>query len=400
MALISHRICAICHGPTDPYLDCGQQPLANGYHAPDSRYPLSVRYCVMCDLYQLGDLVEPKLLFGNYSYRTGVTRQNHTAWRDLTDAAGRLIGPSLFHSRIYDVGGNDGALCAAFRGISGKVLNVDPYAPEQIANVEVERLPWQPDTAAALLSKYGPAKLLTMTNVLAHVPDLHASAAAAAILVDPSDGWLCVQAPWYRDLWFYQEYDTIYHEHVYYLGVGAVRTLFQKHGMDVHEVEYLPNVHGGSLRYWIRHGNDGIGDSVQRLRHIEMLSDERTTDEQERFAFWCDRQRWLWGKVSAPLYAVGAPAKATMFFGMTGLGKQVLQIFDDTPAKQGKRLPGTDLVVEPLVDFRNFPSTEKSTAVLMAWNHAAALRQRLREVGYTGKIVTPQDIAPSLGLYT
>lgn len=395
--MIEHRTCAICHNPTDLYLDCGPQPLSNGYANPDMKASLTVRDCVACDLYQLGDLVSPDLLFGDYSYRTGVTRQNHTAWRDLTDAAYRLIGPSLLGSRVFDVGGNDGALLAAFGGISNKLLNIDPYAPEQIGGVEAERLAWQPETAAAMLAKYGPAKLVTMTNVLAHIPDLHASAAAAAILVDPSDGWLCVQAPWSRDLWFYQEYDTIYHEHVYYLNVGSVRTLFQRHGMDVHEVEYLPNVHGGSLRYWIRHGNDGVRDSVQRLRHLEMLSDERATNEQERFDFWRDRQRWLWNKIPAPLYAIGAPAKATMFFGMTGLAPTVQHIFDDTPAKQGKRLPGTDLTVEPL---ENIAKYEDGTAILMAWNHAAALRQRLREVGYTGTVLSAQEVAPPLGVYT
>jgi hypothetical protein len=45
------------------------------------------------------------------------------------------------------------------------------------------------------------------------------------------------------------EFDTIYHEHVYYFTLTPLIPLFARHGMDVFHVERLP-IHGGSLRLY------------------------------------------------------------------------------------------------------------------------------------------------------
>lgn len=286
---------------------------------------------------------------------------------------------------VVDVGGNDSDLLRHFtlQGGFRRFINIDPYAPEPpLPNITVVREPWNQQTAAAVLAAHGPAHLITMCNVLAHMPDLHESAAAAATLLHP-DGWLLVQAPWSRDLWRYQHYDTVYHEHVYYLGLRAMRRLFQQHWMDVHSVEYLPTVHGGSLRYWLRHGNDGVDESVRRLEDIEA---EVPMHGQGRFhnwaADWHERLR-----EAAPVYLIGAAAKATMFLAMTDTAAYVQRVFDDTPAKQGQRLPGTALTVEPLEALR-YTGTACRPLLLGAWNHKEALLRRLRELQVGAAILT------------
>lgn len=388
MEVTAHEACAICHAPTALALDCGLLPLANGYAEPDRREPLTVRYCGACGLYQLGYLVPPDALFGDYTYRTGATRQSRV-WQHLAGDVWRTFGATTpAHALVVDVGGNDGSALAAFAHSSTRCVNIDPYAPEQVgAFVQLVREPWTPATARAVVERHGHADILLASNVWAHMSDLHASATAAATLLSV-DGWLVVQAPWARDLFRYSAYDTLYHEHVYYLGVRAMRALFQRHGMDVHKVDYLPDVHGGSLRYWIRHGNDGITDSVQRFADIEAdAAEPGGYSFQHAYEAWQIEQQMLWQRVPRPLCAVTAPAKATMFFAMTDTAQFVDRLFDDTTAKQGKRLPGTSLVVEPLTEL-----PRDANAVLMAWNHAAALRARLRALRHEGRVLTPQSM--------
>ena len=380
---ITPRDCAICNNFTTIVLECGEMPLANGYAVPDMRVPLNVWHCAACDLYQLGDLVAPDTLFTDYAYRTNQTAQR-LVWRELGDAIyrRRLAQNITLPNLIVDVGGNDGALLGQLKSHARRLLNIDPYAPEQVGEAIVLREPWNTATAISVAAEHGLANFITATNVFAHIPDAHASANAIATLLDV-DGWAVIQSPWHRDLWLYNEFDTIYHEHVYYWGVRAMRALFQRHHMDVHDVEYLPNVHGGSLRYWIRHGNDGITDAVTRFADMEESVVPLAL--QSSYDAWAHGHHREWEKNRQHALALGAPAKAIMYWAMTNTAQYVSRVFDDTPAKQGKRVPGTSLTVEPFSEFPHQGITDP--VIAMAWNHKAALTKRVRELGYLGPVL-------------
>lgn len=369
--------CAICRGPTVEILNLGEMPLANGYAEPDRREPLNVRWCQACDFYQLGHTVAPETLFAGYAYRSGSAGQ-----RKLFEDLATACFNRMEIDSVIDIGGNDGALLNALGG----GINVDPYAPEQ--EWRVVRQPW----GTAVLPEFDePVRLITATNVWAHLPDLHDATETVAALLDV-DGWFVVQAPWHRDLWLYHEYDTIYHEHRYYWGIKAMRALMQRHQMDVHDVEYLPNVHGGTLRYWIRHGNDGIKDSVQRMADIDTwmgLYADGTCEQERHKKWWCPREHAKWRALPQPIFALGAPAKATMYWAMTGTAPYVSRVFDDAQPKWGRRVPGTTLCVEP---FSAFPADVTGTVIAMAWNAKRALTERVRALGYTGPVLTLREL--------
>lgn len=368
--------CDICRAVTTTVLDCGLLPLANGYAQPDRREPLVVEHCGACNLYQLAHRVAPDQLFGDYAYRSATAGQSH--FHALASAChARVPCPT----RLIDIGGNDGTLLAQMLGTEH--INVDPYAPAQAwPFIRVEREPWSQRLAARL----EPAQIILATNAFAHLPDLHEAAGGIATALD-LDGWAVIQAPWARDTFRYDQFDTLYHEHIYTLGIRAMRALFQQHGMDVHDVEYLPNVHGGSLRYWVRHGNDGVTDAVERLTDIE---NEDTTHRllAQRYRDWIYRESNRVLKITncgmAPIVALGAPAKATMYWAMTGTAPLFARIFDDAEPKWGKRVPGTQLVIEP---FAAFPAKTTAPVVAMAWNARAALTARVRALGYSGPVL-------------
>lgn len=382
--------CAICRVPTVEVLNFGQMPLANGYAEPTHREPLSLHWCSHCDLYQLGSLVPSDTLFTDYAYRTGITRQSKV-WRELESAVARRCDLPE-RPFIVDVGGNDGTLLAQFAASGRTLLNIDPYAPpEADALVRTITLPWNVETAEHVQREWqGTAHLILATNVWAHMPDLHGSAAAATTLLH-EDGWLVVQAPWYRDLMLYGGWDTIYHEHAYYLGVQAMRRLFQRHQMDVHHVDYLPDVHGGSLRYWVRHGNDGINESVIAFEDIERGAALTPEKAKALYGRWNSHVRSLVKALPKPLWAIGAAAKATMLLAMTEIAAHFDAILDDTPQKIGRQFPGTPLKVEPLATA---DWSQPATVLLTAWNHREALTKRLRLLGYHGPIYTPHSEIP------
>ena len=62
------------------------------------------------------------------------------------------------------------------------------------------------------------------------------------------------------------------------------------------------------------------------------------------------------------------------------------KLFDDDVNKVGRFAPGSGKPVQALTSI---PKKEDSVALILAWQHSERLIQRLREVGYPGRILTP-----------
>ena len=72
-----------------------------------------------------------------------------------------------------------------------------------------------------------------------------------------------IECPHVRDLIGHCEFDTIYHEHLCYFSVTALRPLFARHGLTLNDVRRL-DIHGGSLRLYVSH-RPGESDAVREL---------------------------------------------------------------------------------------------------------------------------------------
>ena len=72
------------------------------------------------------------------------------------------------------------------------------------------------------------------------------SSPASKTLLKPN-GRIVLEFPYGVDFIEHTEFDTIYHEHVFYFTLTALQPLFARHGLEIFRVERLP-IHGGSLR--------------------------------------------------------------------------------------------------------------------------------------------------------
>ena len=78
-------------------------------------------------------------------------------------------------------------------------------------------------------------------------------------------GRIVLEFPYGVDFIEHTEFDTIYHEHVFYFTLTALQPLFARHGLEIFHVERLP-IHGGSLRLFAGHaGAHSIETSVAKL---------------------------------------------------------------------------------------------------------------------------------------
>src|SRR5664280_2037437 len=105
--------------------------------------------------------------------------------------------------------------------------------------------------ASELASSGQSASVIHANNVMAHVPEINDFVAGISMALR-RDGVAIIETPYLVRFVEDREFDTTYHEHVFYYSLTAVSSLMQRHGLTVADVEQIP-MHGGSLRLFIQH---------------------------------------------------------------------------------------------------------------------------------------------------
>lgn len=400
-----HSRCRVCNSKKmTKFLDLGFSPLADAFlfpeqlREPETYYPLEVFICDNCSLIQLGYVVSPKTLFQqNYPYDMSVTQAGAQHFYSL----GKYIA-SRFDLRskdlIVDIGSNTGVLLSGFKAEGFKVLGVEP-APEickiaQRNGIETLNDFFSLETAHKIVKKKGQAKVITATNVFAHVNDLHSFVKGVETLL-ADKGIFMIEAPYLLDLIEKLEYDTIYHEHLSYLSVKPLIELFNQFEMRIFDIERL-SIHGGSLRYFIaRDGDYPISNSVNNLVKLEKRKKLYEMATLNNFADLVRKNAaeltWMLRSLKRKckrIAGVSASAKSTTLLNYCRIGPELLDfVTEKSPLKIGKYTPGTHIPIVP--DEKLFEEIPEY-ALLLAWNFAESIMKKLskyKEAG--GKFIIP-----------
>ena len=234
--------CRSC-GSTDAaqILDLGLQPLANNLLTPadlarkEPKFPLRLAVCKSCWMLQITDLVPPVELFSEYLYFSSFSdlmlRHSREACEGYLKEFG-LNGQSL----VVEVASNDGYLLQNFVKANVPCLGIEPAA--NIAKVArekgIETLVefFGMKIASDLSAKNRQADLILGNNVFAHAPDTNDFVAGLKRLLKPK-GRIALEFPYGADFIEHTEFDTIYHEHVFYFTLTALKPLFERHGLTI-----------------------------------------------------------------------------------------------------------------------------------------------------------------------
>lgn len=399
-----HTRCRVC-GSKDmmKYLDLGMMPLANNLEITSlraksvERYPLQVLFCDTCGLSQLSVVVDPEKLFSYYTYRSGINAGYITHCRKMAhDLLSRQKPGGFFH---IDVAGNDGTLLKCFKETASweyTCLNVDP-ASNLAAVSEHDGIPtmndfWNTNTAGKILDDYGPADLITATNVFAHVHDIYEFLTAASISLKP-DGVLVIECPYIVDFIENYEFDTVYFEHLSYMSVIPINMISRKLGLKIVKAE-KQNIHGGSIRITLARDESPIRveQSVEQF-----INQEVTFHQAERYTQWANEVtkringfRSELTKLKLQGYKIagyGASAKGNTMLNSAGINTDIMDyIIDSTPEKIGKFSPGTGI---PIMHPQELQKRPPDFLVILAWNFKETLMANAQSLGFKGKFILP-----------
>jgi SAM-dependent methyltransferase len=398
MASPTCRSCGSSH--LQLVIDLGTQPLANNLltpanlTSPEPKFPLDVQVCNDCWLMQITHIVPPVDLFSDYVYFSSFSDQMlcHARTSSLRYIEEKVLTSDSF---VIEVASNDGYLLKNFVEAGVPCLGFEPAANiakvAQANGVETHVEFFGEATATALKATRGPADLILGNNVFAHAPDTNDFVAGLHTLLKP-DGWIVLEFPYGVEMIDNVEFDTIYHEHVFYFTLTALLPLFARHGLEVFHAEHLP-IHGGSLRIFAAHtGAESIRDTVAATLLQEATRGVASMDYYQRFSararkVKADLIAFLAKQTAAGkrIAAYGASAKGSTLINYIGEPASALEfIADRSTYKHHKLSPGLHV---PIVPAEELITRAPDFALLLVWNFAKEVIQQ--QQGFTGRFVLP-----------
>lgn len=323
--------CRLCYGPTRMMLQLTPTPLANSFPLyPDAwaeRIALDIGECIQCGHVQQDKA--PMIDWADYRYRTPAANRQH-----LAAAAHDLREEFPWAKTVMEIGCNNGLYLEELRRVGFEAFGVDPNCDIGI------RAPF----SSALASTLDNVDIIVANNVLAHVDDLWDVFRGIDRLLG-MDGVLVFEV---QDLTAMLEkgaFDMMYHEHRDYHSVKPLEKFLKRWCLEIVDYRSLPT-HGGSMRYYCRR--------PYRWRAFETKIKLAKTALQSQLI-----------DIEGPIACFGATAKACTLIHHFGLANTIVYCVDDTPEKQGRYIPGTNIQIFPTSHLEEVPP---AAVVMTAWN--------------------------------
>ena len=384
------------------FLSLGNLPLSDGFLEArqlvdnEPRYPLDVAFCATCSLVQILETVPPEELFGaDYPYFSSFTDTllRHSEANVKERIAERKLGSD---SLVVELASNDGYLLQYYKADGVPVLGIDP-APGPVAAARAKGIDtleafFGLDFAKKLATEGRRADVIHANNVLAHVADTNGFVAGIATLLK-DDGVAVIECPYVKELIEHGEFDTIYHEHLCYFSVTALRALFSRHGLHITRVVPL-SIHGGSLRVFVEKQNrpeQSVHDYIESEQQLGL-------DRRDYYADFSNRVNQIRTELNellqglkerkARIVGYGAAAKGTIMLNYVGIGQETLDfVADRNTHKQGRYIPGVRL---PISSPERVLAEQPDYVLILPWNFKDEIMAQQAEYRRRGgKFIVP-----------
>ncbi len=394
-------------GDIKTFFDLGLQPPANSLVKNPSQkedvYPLSLSWCPRCNLVQLNETIDPKVLFSQYVWVTGTSKTANEFSITFCDELLRRAGAET-NGYVLEIASNDGTFLVPFMKKGFRVLGIDPA--ENIADmankagIPTKAVFFGNEAAKAILAENGPARIIFARNVLPHVANTHDFVEGLATALHP-EGTLAIEAHYAGTILRELHYDSIYHEHLCFFTLKSLENLLAVHGLYVYDIMKSP-ISGGSIIVYA---------GKQKIAPYKVLEDFRNQERAANandFASWQDFAKKATAhkkilmeilnkaKISGKRVAGwGASARSSTMLNFCGIdASHIFAIIDLNPLKQGLFTAGTHI---PIRQPEQVMKENPDCVFILAWNFADEIRDSLKKKwNYKGEIIVPLPNQPRI----
>tara|TARA_X000001036_G_scaffold258912_1_gene240718 strand:- start:353 stop:1591 length:1239 start_codon:yes stop_codon:yes gene_type:complete len=357
-------------------------------------FPAELLYCSKSKLAQLGCIVDKEILFPySYPYTSSTTKILRENFIDLYNDTKKIVNLKK-NDLVIDIGSNDGNLLSNFK-TNHKVLGV---TPEKIGKIAIKKgIPtiidyFNKKISSKIVKKYGKAKVITATNVFAHIDNIN-NIVKSILKTLKTDGVFISESHYLLPLIQTVQYDTIYHEHLRYYSLESLNFLLKKHNLEIIDTKEIPT-HGGSIRvYAARKGIYKISKNVKN----QFKKEKRYLNKKSFTKF---KKNVVTSKVNLfniikrikdknkTIFGVGAPSRASTLINYLGLDQDIIDCVLEINGsyKIGNYIPGTKI---PILNENILSKKKPHYLILFSWHIKNELKRNLKRKGFKGKFIIP-----------
>ena len=357
-------------------------------------YPADLVYSPTSRLVQLNTIVNKEILFSkDYAYTSSTTKILRENFQELYNDCNKIIKIST-SDLVVDIGSNDGNLLGNFKN-HHRVLGI---TPEKIGKIAIRKgIPtlihyFDETTAKLVLKKHGRAKIITATNVFAHIENV-SKLMKNILKILQRDGVFISESHYLVSLIKTNQYDTIYHEHLRYYSLSSLKYLFDKYGLKIIHAKKI-NTHGGSIRvYATKSKKFKINKNVKKILDLEKrylnwktFNNFRKNVFKSKINLYSILKRIK--NKNKKICGIGAPARASTLINYIGLDENIIDYVLEIEGskKIGNYIPGTKI---PILSEKKLFVDQPNYAILFSWHIASELKIKLRKRGFKGKFIIP-----------
>lgn len=386
-------------------LDLGHQPIVQNYlsektlHEPEVTYPLRLVRCEECELLQLDYIVDPKLVFPpHYPYRTGLTNM---LIRNFEELAENMRAEEAYEDNdlVVDIGSNDGTLLTSFKKRGARVIGIEPTRAAGVANknkITTYEEFFDMQSAKKVVAKHGKARVITATNVFAHIDDTPKLIRAVKAMMDKNSVFVS-ESQYLGDIVEKLEFDTVYHEHLRFYALKPLMRLAQDAGMSVVDA-YRITAAGGSIRVFMK-----VGTHKPSARIAEIIKEEEKLGLYSTKALLAFAKQVIAAKndllalllktkkTGATIVGISSAARSNTLLGFSKINTHLISYAGEKRGspKIGLFTPGMHI---PVVDEEQIFKDQPEYAVVLSWHIGAELMKIYRKLGYKGKFIVPLPV--------
>ena len=394
--------CKVCgSNDLEKVLDLGVMPSANNLveqselNNVDS-FPLVYYVCKKCTLFQQVELRSGRSLFTNYVYLTGVNKGLVEHFKEMSK---ELRGISKFAERAYVVGSNDGSEVELLSKSGFKqTIGVEPSNIHELSasrGFETVHAFFNYSLSTELVEKYGKADLITANNIFAHIEDPIDMLKGMGNLINDT-GIISIEVHWIKSIIDKLEIETLYAEHYFVWSIKAMEYLTSILGLRISDVKYMPNQHGGSVRFIITKNEiaetlmepkQKRNSRIKELRYEEpVLSayselQKRAIQRKDNFSLLIHKLKKEGKRVS--IWSV--PAKVPTLINFCELtNKDIECAYEVAKTKIGKYIPKANI---PIKDEKLIMEDRPDYLIIGAWNYIDIAKEKLSDYMKAGGIL-------------
>lgn len=328
--------------------------------------PLDLMMCSRdtggCGLVQLRHSFSPDEMYRTYWYRSGI---NKTMTDELVGIAEKVKSMAALNAGDYviDIGSNDSTLLRGYNTPGLKLIGYEParHLAEKYGLKGVDKVFFDyfnyPVWENEFPSKK--AKAITAISMFYDLEDPNAFTVDIVRCLDP-EGIFVVQQNYLPYMLERNVVDNIAHEHLSYYSLSVFKSLMERNGLEVFDVE-LSLINGGSFRAYMKLRNSGKNiiideGAAERVQKIVRNEEDARLSEKVTYDAFIRRVRDIGDTLAGFIRRETSAGKKIYVYGASTRGNSLLQVFgidhtmivaaaDRNPDKWGKKMVGTGIPI-------------------------------------------------------